>query len=471
MKKFTLLLIVLLISTFTFAQDISGQWNGLLKIQGTQMRITFNLTKTDAGYSSTMDSPDQKVFGIPVTFTTVNYPDLKLTITNAFIEYTGKVENEGKIAGTFTQGGQSFPLDLTKDIPQKEVIVRPQDPVKPYPYKTEDVKFINTKDNDTLAGTITMPSKGKKFPAVILISGSGPQDRNEELVGHRPFLVIADYLTRHGIAVLRFDDRGTGESTGNFMSANTVDLAGDVMAAVDYMKSRKEIDQKNLGLIGHSEGGIIAPMVAVDSKDIAFIVLMAGTGIRGDKLLLLQEELISKASGVDEAEVDKMIAANKKAFEIVIATTNQDSLKTKLTSYVKSILNDIPASERPEGMSDDEYINFMVAQMMNPWMLYFIRHDPSIVLEQVKCPVLAINGSKDLQVPSKVNLEAIEKALTKGGNTQFTIRELPGLNHIFQECSKGTPDEYSTIEQTTSPVALGTMTNWIKEQTEKTKVK
>lgn len=471
MKRITLLLMVLFISTSSFAQDVSGQWNGILKIQGTQMRIAFNLTKTDNGYSSTMDSPDQKVFGIPVTFTTVNYPDIKLTITSAFIEYTGKVENEGKITGTFVQGGQSFPLDLTKDIPQKEVIVRPQDPVKPYPYKSEDIKFLNKKDNITLAGTLTMPAKGKKFPAVILISGSGPQNRNEELVGHRPFLVIADYLTRNGIAVLRFDDRGTGESTGNFMSANTVDFAGDVMAAIDYMKTRKEIDQNNLGLIGHSEGGIIAPMVAVESKDVDFIVLMAGTGIRGDKLLLMQQELISKASGVDEAEVDKMIATNKKAFEIVISTTNQDSLKTKLTDYVKSILKDIPASERPEGMSDDDYTNSMVAQMLNPWMIYFIRHDPSLVLEQVKCPVLAINGSKDLQVPSKVNLEAIEKALTKGGNTHFTIRELAGLNHVFQECTKGTPDEYSTIQQTTSPLALETMTKWIKEQAEKSNQK
>ncbi len=315
-----------------------------------------------------------------------------------------------------------------------------------------------------LAGTLTLPEKDGNFPAVILISGSGPQNRDEELMGHKPFLVLADHLTKKGIAVLRFDDRGTAESTGDFKTATSLDFAGDVESALKYLQTRKEINKNQIGLIGHSEGGIIAPMVAAESNDISFIVLLAGTGIRGDQLLLLQQELIGKASGASDTDLQKAKVINKGAFDIILKSNNIESLETELTNYIKQALIDNPESEKPAGMSDDDYVKLQVNQLTSPWMIYFIKYDPAPILEKVNCPVLAINGEKDLQVPAKVNLEAIENALEEGGNKNVTTKVLPNLNHLFQECETGSPGEYATIEQTFSPIALAEISNWILNQ-------
>jgi len=283
-------------------------------------------------------------------------------------------------------------------------------------------------------------------------------------MGHKPFLVLADYLTKKGIAVLRFDDRGTAKSTGDFITATSLDFATDVESAVKYLQTRKEINDNQIGLIGHSEGGIIAPMVAAETKEISFIILLAGTGIRGDQLLLLQQELIGKAMGISEEELQKTRNINKAAFDIVIKSTSTETLKIELTNYIKQTLKDNPESEKPAGMSDDDFVKLQVDQLTSPWMQYFIKYDPSPTLEKVKCPVLAINGEKDLQVPAKINLEAIEKALVKGGNKNITIKELPNLNHLFQECETGSPSEYATIEQTFSPIVLTEIINWIMKQ-------
>jgi len=355
-------------------------------------------------------------------------------------------------------------MDLSKEKIEKEKIVRSQEPTGPFPYYSEDVKFENNVDKISLAGTLTLPKKEGVFPVVILISGSGPQDRNEELMGHKPFLVLADHLTRKGIAVLRFDDRGTAESTGNFKTATSVDFARDVESAVKYLQTRKEINKKQIGLIGHSEGGIIAPMVAAASKDIHFIVLLAGTGIRGDQLLLLQQELIGKASGISDADLQKTKAINKGVFDIILKSNNDQSLKNELTTYLGRSMKDIPESVKPAGMNENDYVKLQVNQLTIPWMNYFIKYDPAPTLEKVRCPVLAINGEKDLQVPAKINLEAIGYALKKGGNKKVTTKILPGLNHLFQECTTGSPSEYAKIEQTFSPVALDEITNWILNQ-------
>ena len=464
MKKAVLIVLAIMTSLLIYAQDISGKWNGILNVQGTQLRLVFSLTQTDKGYISTMDSPDQGAKGIPVSSTSYENLILKLEISDLGIQYEGTLDKDNTFVGTFKQSGQSFPLDLTREEIEKKPIARPQEPTKPYSYYSEDIKFENMKDKIVLAGTLTLPQKDGNFPTVILISGSGPQNRDEEILGHKPFLVLADYLTKNGIAVLRFDDRGTAESTGDFKIATSLDFAIDVESAVKYLQSRKEINKKQIGLIGHSEGGIIAPMVAVESKDIRFIVLLAGMGIPGDQLLLLQQELIGKAMGVSEEELQKTRSINKAAFDIVIKTTNTESLKTELTNYIKQTLKDNPESEKPAGMSDDDFIKLQVDQLTSPWMQYFIKYDPSSTLEKVKCPVLALNGEKDLQVPAEVNLEAIGKALEKGGNKKVTIKELPNLNHLFQECNTGSPSEYATIEQTFSPIALTEITNWIMKQ-------
>lgn len=455
----------ILISNMLFGQNITGQWNGILKVQGTQLRIVFNISKTDTGLSSTMDSPDQGAKGIPVTSTSFENQILKLAVANLGVEYQGTLDKDNVIVGDFKQSGMSFPLNLSKEMVEKEKTVRPQEPKKPYSYYEEEVTFENAKAGIQLAGTLTLPSKEGSFPAVVLITGSGPQNRDEELMGHKPFLVLSDFLTKNGIAVLRFDDRGTAASKGDFKTATSVDFASDVEAGVDFLKTREEINKTKIGLIGHSEGGIIAPMVANNSKDVAFIVLLAGTGISGDKLLLLQQELIGKASGISDADLQKAKTTNIDVFEIVSKSTSLEQLKTDMTSYLKQALKDNPNAQKPESMSEDDFVKLQVNQIANPWMFYFIKYNPAIALEKVKCPVLAINGEKDLQVPPKENLEAIKNALAKGGNKKVTTIELPNLNHLFQDCKTGSPAEYAAIEQTFSPVALTEILKWIQIQT------
>ena len=462
MKMKSLALFLIFVVTFgsAYGQEITGQWNGVLKVQAMQLRIVFNITKSGAGYSSTMDSPDQGAKGIPVTTTTFENSRLKLEIPAARIEYAGELKGL-EIVGTFKQSGMEFPLTLTRNQVEKKETFRPQNPAKPYPYLSEEVTFQNSKANIMLAGTLTLPKKEGKFPAVVLITGSGPQNRDEELMGHKPFLVLSDYLNRQGIAVLRFDDRGVGQSKGEFKNATTVDFATDVESAIAYLKKRNEILPGKIGLVGHSEGGIIAPMVAAQPGMANFIVLLAGTGIRGDQLLLLQQELVAKAAGAADAEIQKTREINLGAFEIVIKSASAEAAKSDLRNYLTAAIQKMPADGKPKGITDEEFITMQLNQVTAPWMYYFIRYDPSKALEKVKCPVLALNGEKDLQVPAKVNLPAIEKALKKGGNKQFTTKELPGLNHLFQECKTGAPTEYAGIDQTFSPVAMDLVAKWI----------
>jgi hypothetical protein len=322
-----------------------------------------------------------------------------------------------------------------------------------------------------LAGTLTLPSKESVFPAVILISGSGPQNRNEEIMGHKPFLVIADYLTRNGFAVLRFDDRGVDQSKGDFKSATSADFADDVEAAIAFLKKRKEISPKKIGLIGHSEGGYIAPMVAAKNKDVAYIISLAGPGIPCSDLLVLQAAALSKASGMKQLEIDKNKKINNGAYDIVKKATDGDKLRNDLTTYFNKNIDDSVAAhadvkkEPLNHTEKDQFIQSEVDQLTSPWMQYFLKYNPAKALEKVHCPFLAMNGEKDLQVPPKENIEAIKVALAKAGNKNVTTKILPKLNHLFQECSKGLPEEYSIIEQTFSPNALSEMLNWLKVQT------
>jgi pimeloyl-ACP methyl ester carboxylesterase len=459
MKRVNLILLAMLTTTLAFGQDITGQWNGMLKVQGIQLRIVFHINKADDGYTATMDSPDQGATGLPVTSVTFENPKLTLKVSNAGIEYTGEFKDD-VIKGTFKQATFSTEMDLQRQALEKVEVRHPQEPVKPYPYSSEDVKFDNpVAEGVTLAGTLTLPKEGGKFPVAILISGSGRQNRDEELLGQKPFLVLSDYLTRHGIAVLRYDDRGVAQSTGDFSKATTADFATDVEAAIAYLKTRPEIDPKHIGLIGHSEGGIIAPMVAARSKDVAFIVMMAGTGMPGRELLPLQAELIGRASGMSEEELKTSKEINTHIFNLVAKTPDLDKLRPELKSYLQEVVGKLPASEKPKGVSDEDFIQTQINQVANPWMVYFLNYDPIPALKKVKCPVLVLNGDKDLQVPSKENLPLIRKALKH--NHSAEIVEFPGMNHLFQECTTGSPDEYAKIEETLSPKMLKVTTDWI----------
>jgi len=453
MKKAVFFLAVILFSFSVSAQEITGQWNGFLKVPGGQLALVFNISKNENGYSTTMDSPDQGAKGIPVAITKFENATLKLEIPSARIVFEGVLNQYNMIVGTFSQSGQTFPLNLSKEKLEKEIVKRPQEPQKPYPYYTEEVTFENKIDKNVLAGTLSLPKKEGKFPVVILISGSGAQNRDEEILDHKPFLVLADYLTKKGIGVLRFDDRGVAKSTGDFKKATTFDFANDVRAAVNYLQTRQEIDKNKIGLIGHSEGGIVAPIVAENSKDIKFIVLLAGSGLRGDQLMLLQKEMIERQKGASENEIQKSQEIFKGAYDIIVASSSNDvNLKSKAFNYLKSKLGDT---------ANDTQISALSSQITSPWLIGFLKLDPALFLEKVKCPVLALNGEKDLQVPAEINLEAIKKALAKGGNKNVTTKKIPNLNHLFQECQTGAVDEYATIEQTFSPTALEEISSWI----------
>lgn len=466
MKKLSTILFLIFFCSTLFAQSIEGKWQGLLKIQGMELTIVFNISEQADTLIATMDSPDQGAFGLAVQEISFLDNQLNLVMNMPPIQYEGTLNSEGEIDGVFMQAGYDFPLTLSQKEVKKSNKKKPQDPEEPFPYKSEDVTFENKINGIKLAGTLTMPSEGTNFPAVVLISGSGPQDRNEALLGHKPFLVLSDHLSKQGIAVLRYDDRGTAQSEGDFSSATSADFKTDVTAAVNYLKTRKEIDFDNIGLIGHSEGGIIAPMVAVETESIAFIVLMAGTGIRGDELLLRQSELIGKASGMSETQLKTARDFNRGAYDIVVNTVNETSVREELKKYLDESVTKNPELATANGLKEEVFVEQVLGQLASPWMLYFLKHDPSTVLQKVDCPVLAIVGEKDLQVPANVNLEAIEAALKAGGNTQYTVKELAGLNHLFQEAETGSPNEYAQIEQTIAPKALELMSSWILNQVE-----
>jgi pimeloyl-ACP methyl ester carboxylesterase len=341
---------------------------------------------------------------------------------------------------------------------------RAQEPTKPYAYYSEEVTFQNTQANITLAGTLTLPSKGGSYSAVILITGSGPQNRDEEVFGHKPFLVISDYLTKKGIAVLRYDDRGFGQSTGDFKSGTSLDFSTDVESAIAYLKTRKEIDKTKIGLIGHSDGGMIAPIVAAKSQDVDFIVLLAGPGIQGSKLLMMRQELIARAMGMSAAEIQESKKSNEKTLEIVTRSKDPQTLKADLTKYSQENLEKIPSHILPPGMTKEQFVAAQIDEITSPWFIFFLNYDPVPTLEKVTCPVLALNGEKDVQVPSQENLTAISNALKKGGNDNVTIKELPKLNHFFQECKTCSLSEYATIDQTFSPIALAEISDWILKQ-------
>lgn len=461
MKKTYLTIFLSLISLFALrAQNITGSWYGILK--GPEMHLTFHIEETENGYSALMDSPDQQTFGIPVHAVSFENNKLRVEIPSIGLVYEGVLTDKEIIEGTFTQFGSIFQMNLSRNEIVK--LKRPQEPKKPYPYHSEDIYFENEKAGITLAGTFTYPATAGKYPAVVLISGSGAQNRDEELMGHKPFLVLSDYLTRNKIAVLRFDDRGTAESTGNIAGATSQDFATDVEAAVKYLKTRNEVDKNKIGLIGHSEGGIIAPIVASKNNSIAFIVLMAGTGLPGRDVILMQQELIGRASGVDETTLLRNRRLNETTFEILFDNEgSSEQKKQRLTEFLKTEITEEDMKNYPSEITKEMFVNMQLEQIFSPWILYFLEFDPATVLEKVRCPVLAINGEKDLQVPPKENLSAIEKALKKGGNRSYKIIEFPNLNHIFQEAETGAPSEYITIEQTISPIALEAIADWIND--------
>lgn len=446
-------------SSSVSAQDISGTWHGKLSIPTGSLTIVFHISQTEQGtYVTTLDSPDQGANGIKTQTTSFNDSTLIIQIPVIHASYKGKLNSDNTINGTFTQG-MPLPLNLKKGEASRPK--RPQEPQPPFPYRSEEVTVRNERDGINLAGTLTLPEKGTKFPAVVMVTGSGAQNRDEEIMGHKPFFVIADYLTRNGIAVLRCDDRGTAASQGTHATATNEDFATDTEAMVNYLRSRKEINAKKIGIIGHSAGGIIAFIVAKKDPSIAFVVSLAGAGVRGDSLMLKQVELISKSQGMPDAVWQGMKPSIRNRYAILQQT---DKTPEELQ---KELYADVTKTMSPEQLKDLNTIQQLSAQissMTSPWYLHFMRYDPAQDLKKLKCPVLALNGEKDIQVDAAMNLTAIQERITGNGNKNVTVKAYPKLNHLFQTCEKGTLAEYGQLEETINPEVLKDIIEWIRKQ-------
>ncbi|MBL8149999.1 MAG: alpha/beta fold hydrolase [Blastocatellia bacterium] len=445
-------------------KSIKGFWFGVIDAGPIKIRVGMKIspsaTDTPSVYSGTLDVIDQNLNDLRIDVLSLQQNNLHFELKGFGASFDGFLTEDEQIKGEWKQAGRSFPLTFKK-LDKPFTLNRPQNPQKPYPYKEETVVYENKKAGIKLAGTLTLPDNQGPHPVAIMITGSGPQNRNEELFQHKPFLVIADYLTRRGIAVLRYDDRGVGESTGNFPKATTEDFAEDVLAGIDYLKSRKDIDAKQIGLIGHSEGGIVAPMVATRSSDVAFIVLLAGPGMVGRDLLMLQGELITRAEGTKEETVKKLGAYQKRIYDLILKETDKAATEKAIREEIKKLLESLSEDERKVANISESTLSMQLNMLTSDWFRGLIAYDPSVALKQIKCPVLALNGEKDIQVPAKENLKAIDEALKAGGNKDYKIVTLSGLNHLFQSCETGQIAEYGFIEETFSPKALEEIGNWL----------
>jgi uncharacterized protein len=451
---------------------VAGEWGGSLQVGGQSLPLVFRIVEgEDGSLTGTMDSPAQGATGIPVESTTLEGDRLVMELPPLAARFEGTLVEPDRIEGEWTQGGASLPLQLRRDAAPARPS-RPQDPVPPLPYRVEDVTYPNQEAGIELAGTFTIPRGEGPFPAVALITGSGPQDRDESLMGHRPFLVLSDHLTRQGIAVLRSDDRGVGGSGGDFSTATTRDFAADAAAAVAWLRARPEVDGGAVGLVGHSEGGIVAPMVAVERGGVDFVVLLAGPGLPGEEILYLQGAAVSRAMGAPEPAVERTLELQRRLFGVVRSVEDQTQRTASLREELQSILDETPAAERPGlGIPPGQEENWIQGQVMSlstPWFRYFLLHDPADDLRNLQIPVLALLGGKDLQVPPGENAAAIRAALESGGNPDPTVEVLDGLNHLFQQAETGSPMEYGQIEETFAPAALERVSDWILERAGRT---
>jgi len=448
----------------TTVDSFVGSWMGELKAGALSLRIGFTISLSDGVLSAIMASPDQGVMALPVSRIDAKGDSISLEVMSAGGSYSGKLSPDGaSIDGVWTQAGSSFPV-LLKRLTAAPVLDRPQEPKPPFPYASIEVTIADTKANVELAGTLTLPRGTGPFPGVVLVTGSGPQNRDEELMGHKPFLVIADYLTRSGIAVLRYDDRGIGASKGDFGSATTLDFADDAQAAFTLLAARKEVDPKRIGIAGHSEGGLVAAIVAARDPAVAFIILLAGPGLPGNKLLELQNGALARASGLDDRIIDWSIQLNRKLYAIAMKQGNVDALKAEATASYLDAIEANPVLSQEEKDAAKAKAAEVIAPLLTPWFRTFLALDPATYLSEVKVPVLALNGSKDLQVLADPNLSAIRTALAAADNSRVRLLKLEGLNHLFQHAGTGLPDEYGKLTETFALEALSAMRDWILGQ-------
>jgi len=443
---------------------IEGVWQGSITLPTAKLRLVLKVRRDAANgaLTGTLDSIDQGARDLPIDVLTFESGKLHFEMKAIGAQYEAHLSDSGEeLSGTWSQGPGSLPLTFRRDA-NLPVVNRPQEPARPLPYQELEVSY-DSAPGVTLAATLTLPPGKGPFPAVVLITGSGPQDRDESLAGHRPFYVLADYLTRRGVAVLRADDRGTGKSTGNYWEGTTSeDFATDALAGVRFLAARADIRQRQIGLVGHSEGGLIAPLAATradaDAKRIAFLVLLAGPGVPLADILVEQHRLILAAQNVPAHYIDADQVMQRKLLEIARSDSDTahaaDGMRAVLAAYVETL----PEPSRTQMKAQAET---QVLLTNSAWMRWMLHYDPIPTLHRTKIPVLALFGSRDMQVPSAQNLAPMRDALRIAGHPANRVIELSGLNHLFQAATTGAPSEYSLIEETLNPRALQAVGDWI----------
>jgi len=444
--------------TATPATRFVGSWHGSLETGAVTLRLSLTVARDSAGsLTGHFTSIDQGNAQIPATLV-MQGDTLKASMPSVGGEFAGVVNVAGDtMAGVLRQGGGALPLRLVRGAPSAAAQRRPQEPQPPFPYRSSELEIASV-GGVRLSGTLTLPDGRGPFPAVVLVSGSGPQDRDESLMGHKPFLVLADYLARRGIASLRYDDRGVGRSNGRFGGSTSADFADDAEAAVRVLRGTRGVIPGGVGIVGHSEGALVGQMVAARSPDVAFLVMLAGPGVRGDSLLLLQTRALLRAAGASPEAVERTARINRRIYAAL--TAGVDSAETMRRVHVAEAeyLATLPAAERPAA---ERALAAGHAGMFDPWTRYFLAFDPAPVLRRVRVPVLALNGTLDVQVAHAENLAGIAAALRAGGNRDHETVALPGLNHLLQTARSGAVTEYASIEETMSPVALDRVAGWI----------
>lgn len=453
------LLLALLLSGCGSRQPSSaglvGLWEGTLCYPGLEVRVALHIAgSADAAQTVNLLRPDQTDTELQASNTSIEGESLRVEFESVDATFDGSLSQDGQsLAGEWKQGSRTWSVALQR-VDQISNRPRPQTPVPPYPYVEEDATFTNAKANATLAGTLTLPNEADTFPAVILISGAGAQDRDATILEHHPFRVLADYLTRRGIAVLRYDDRGTNASTGDRSQATSDGFADDVLAGVAFLADHSHVDPNRIGLIGHSEGGAIALLAAARSPGVAFVVTMGTPGLPGLEYNLQFEESTARALGATEGQIAAKLSFQKRVLNIVAQATDIDAARAALHIIYSEIPN-----------TPESQINATINHLLSPWFRYNLAHDPSTTLQQVTCPVLSMFGEKDVQVPPAGNMEAMRDALGSAGNADYQVVELDGLNHFFQTAATGSPLEYGEISETLAPKAMKTIIEWIAART------
>jgi pimeloyl-ACP methyl ester carboxylesterase len=440
---------------------LTGNWQGSLKLApGIELRVIFEIASTPSGdLQGSMVSVDQGNTRTAISAIVVKADEVHLEFKQNGGAFDGKLNADGaQLIGQWKQSVLTLPLTLIR-VAKPTALNRPQEPKKPYPYIEEEVTVPNATAGIKLAGTLTLPRGRGPHPAVVLITGSGPQDRDEAVMGHRPFLVLADYLTRQGLAVLRCDDRGAGRSTGDFAKAVEVDFVEDALSAVTYLRTRTEIDPQHIGLIGHSEGAIVASQAAVRSSQIAFIVMLAGPGVPMQQLLARQGHDIAASKGWGEDLLSAYDRVTQQTFRLVKEEEDPVIFASKLRELYQREIAKLTDEQRRASGWNDGVMDLQIRFWQSPWIRQLVKYDPRPTLVTVRCPVLAVNGENDIQVAAQENLDAIRTALTSGGNTSVTTLQLPGLNHLFQKCEKRSV-EYGQIENTFDSSALKVISEW-----------